>query len=409
MTTQIPIKESITDKESNFNIKIFKLGGLNIDAPTKVIDSKKVNYDFFKTQENEFKNILFETSKKLSNSSIQNVISSKSDAIIKQAFGYLNWIDNYENLISLTLDFNPFSEYSNLDEDLSGFFDYYYEFSKTALLVPNIKATQNIYRVDTKNRFQKIGEQPLININQYLDFVDDIYRLLGFKNKKPIFVPLSLKFDIGDTAQLAKEYLKRDYFNIWIDFEGATATNKTKLAKIRSFLREVDNQKRSDDIIIHSTNIRREITSNIKNTRSPASDVLTSLSGANVIGVNREPAFPQENPPPYEELMRIREHKARIFENETYYYKKIENPDNLANLKLKPLLNPNNNAVYNANLLNQEFVNQSNEFLERQSIKEYISNKKMLLEYKDGDLINTLFFNKSIKLQKTLDPWFVDI
>jgi hypothetical protein len=409
MTTTIPIKESINDKESNFNIKIFKLGGLSVDAPIKVIDAKKVNYEFFKTQEREFKNILFETSKTLGNSSIQNIITSNSDAIIKQAFGYLNWVDNYENLISLTLDFNPLTEYKNLDEELSGFFDYYYEFSKTALFVPNIKANKNIYKVDAKNRFQKIGEQPLIKINEYLDFVDDVHRVLGFKNNKPIFVPLSLKFDIGDIAQLAKEYLKRNYFHIWIDFEGATATNKTKLAKIRTFLREVESQKRFDDIIIHSTNIRREITSNIKNIRSPASDILTSLSGANVIGVNREPAFPQENPPPYEELMKIREHKARVFEKETYYYKKLESPDGSLDLKIKSLLNPNNNAVYNANLLNSEFGKQSTEFLEKNSIREYISHKKMLVEYKDGDLINTLFFDKTRPAQKTFDQWFVDV
>lgn len=409
MPTDILIKESITDKESNFNIKIFKLGGLNIDAPTKVIDAKKTDYSFFKTQENGFKNILFETSKKLTINSIQNVIKSKSDVNIKQVFGHSNWIDNYENLVSLTFDFNPFSEYRKIDKDLSGFFDYYYEYSKTALFVPNIRATENIYKTTQKNRLQKIGERPLIKIDEYLNFVDEVYRLLGFKNKKPIFVPLSLKFDIGDVAQLASEYIKRDFFNIWIDFEGATATNKTKLAKIRAFLREVDVQKRFDDVIIHSTNIRREIISNIKNFQSPASDILTSLSGANFIGVNREPAFPPENPLPYEELMRIREHKARIFENETYYYKKIINPDNHTNLNLKHLLNPNNNALYNANLLNREFTKQSNEFLEKQSIKEYICNKKMISEYKEGDLVNTLFFDKSIGKQKTLDPWFVPI
>ncbi len=399
MTTEIPIRESITDKNSNFNIKRFKLGKLNIDTPTKVIDAKKTDYSFFKTQENDFKNILFETSKKISNDSIQRVIKSRSDASINQLFGYSAWADKYENVVSLTFDFNPFTEY-DIEKDLSGFFDYYYEFSKTALLVPNIKATENIYKINQKNKPQKIGERPLIQFNEYLKFVQEVSRLLGFKNKKPIFVPLSLKFDIVDIPKIAREYLKNDFFNIWIDFEGHTATNKPKLAKIRSFLREVQKQKRLDDIIIYSTNIRREITSNIKSDQSPASDILTSISGANIIGVNREPAFVPESPAPYEELMRIREHKARVFEKDTYYYRKLGTPGDLSE---NPLFNPNNNSLFNAKLLNQEFDKQGNEFLENQSIKNYISNKKMLKEYKDGDLINTLFFDKSTPIQTTFD------
>jgi len=402
MSKEIQINESVTDKDSDFNVKIFKLGRLNIDAPTKVIDAKKVDYLFFKTQEKDFKNILFETSKNISTDSIRNVIRG-TDTSIKQVFGYLNWVSNYENLISLTLEFNPFSEYRNLEKELSGFFDYYYEFSKTMLLVPNIQATKNVYKTNSKGTLQKIGETPLIDFEKYLNFVDTIYRVIGYRNRKPIFVPLSLKLDINDVQTLANEYLKREYFNVWIDFEGATATNPTKLAKIRAFLREIDNQKRFDDIVIHSTNMRREITSNINKPESPASDILTSLSGANFIGVNREPRFKPENPPPFEELKRIREHKARIFRSYSYYYEKVVASDH------RDLLDPKNNTLFNAKLLNSEFTHQSEEFSKESSIKPYICNKKMILEYKNGELINTLFYNKSQRIQKTLDPWFIPI
>jgi len=402
MSKEIQIKESLTDKQSNFNVKFFKLNKLTIDAPTKVIDAKKTDFNFFKSQESGFKNILFETSKNISTDSIKNVIRG-SDTSVKQVFGYFNWITDYENLISLTFDFNPFSEYNDIEKDLTGFFDTYYQFSKTMLLVPNIKATENIYKTTSKGTLQKIGERPLIDIEKYLNFVEITHRIFGYRNKKPIFVPLSLKLNIDDIKILANDYIKKEYFNIWIDFEGSTSTNPTKLAKIRTFLREIDNQKRFDDIIIHSTNMRREITSNINKLESPASDILTSMSGANFIGVNREPSFKPENPPPYEELKRIREHKARIFKPNSYYYEKFTVSDN------RNLLDPNNNTLFNANLLNREFIQQSKEFLKEMSIKEYIRNKKMITEYKDGELMNTLFFDKMIGTQKTLEPWFVPL
>lgn len=404
MTKEIQIKESITDKNSDFNVKFFKLNKLDIDSPTKVIDAKKVDYSFFKGIERDLKNIIFETSKAATPDTINNILRG-TDANIKQAFGYLNWVSNYENVISITLEFNPFDEYRNIENDLSGFFDYYYQFSKTMLFVPNIRTIENIYKTTQKGTLQKIGERPLISYEEYLNFVDSAFRVLQYKNKKPIFVPISLKLDINEIRSLTKAYLKNEYFNFWIDFEGAATTNPTKLAKIRAFLREVDTQKRFDDIIIHSTNMRREITSNINKQESPSSDILTSLSGANFVGVNREPSFKPENPPPYEELQRIREHKARVFRAPSYYYEKIVGLKG-ANTQL---LDQNVNATFNAVALNQEFSKQSTEFLKHSSIKEYICDKKMIIEYKDGELINTLFYDKTRPVQKTLEPWFVDV
>ncbi|MGQ9722389.1 MAG: hypothetical protein ACUVXA_13820 [Candidatus Jordarchaeum sp.] len=42
MAKNIEIKETITDKNSEFNVKRFRVGTLEIDRPTKVIDAKNI-------------------------------------------------------------------------------------------------------------------------------------------------------------------------------------------------------------------------------------------------------------------------------------------------------------------------------------------------------------------------------
>ena len=408
MSKQIEVREAIVDKNSYFNIKRFRLGKLNVEAPIKTIDAKNITRSIFEAEKPDTKNILFETSKTIEPAIFQKVSKEINDSKIKEIFGYKGWIADYENVITLTLNSNPFKLEGNLETYLPDFFDYYYNFSKTASLVPNIKITQNIYTEGKAGNVRKVGEEKTIKFENYVRFVEESHRILDYKNKKPIFVPLSLRMDIDDIQRLAKAYLKREFFYIWIDYEGATASNLTKLSRLRAFYRTVEKSERFEDVIVYSTNIRREITSNKKMNSSPSSDVLTAISGANVIGVNREPSFGGGRYPlTKEEKMEMRVHKARAFDPDTYYYIK---PDvrRIQSLDLH-YLDPRRNILMNANLLSFEFQSQANHFLDSGTVQEYISQKTMLREYKNGSLKKNLFQKKPSGKQTTFKDYFVPI
>ena len=242
----------------------------------------------------------------------------------------------------------------------------------------------------------------IINVDEYLKFVDEAYQILDYKNKKFIFVPLSLKFSMQELKEIANYYVKNEYFNIWVDFEGSSVT-KEKIARMRTFWREISNAGRDNDIIIYVTNIKREIISNIKDDRTPASDILTSLLGSNIIGINREPPKRLKEPIGRGELEKLREHKARLFDPNTYYYCKLKILNYLdEETKRKLKSNKGYNTLVNMNLTDRELKKQTELFLQNFSLKNYIAQKRMIKEYKDGKLIEYLFKRKI----KPITDWF---
>lgn len=411
MTRNINIKESILDKTSDFNIKRFKLGNLNIERPTKIIDGKYSTLSLFEEEKKHFKNIIFEVSKAVQKKdTIDNIINQSDDNRIRNHFGTREWYNKYPSIISLTFKFNPYKVYKNIDV-ISGYFDYYYEYSNTALFVPNI----NIEKFDYSNTPAK--KRKIMSVKDYIKFVEETYNILDHKNSKSIFVPFSLRFDMNEIKQLAKEYDKKEFFDIWIDFEGSITTTKTKRAKVRHFLRNMKNLERLNDIVIYSTNIKREINSNPVDDQSPSSDVLASVIGANLIGVNREPNRPFnkiDETLPAEEQKRLREeqkkkaaemkiHKARMFDPDSYYYYKIKTSD-LGEIQQKKLMATKRNIFVNSRLLDLEFNSQKDYFFGKgnHTIKDYIVKKPMIQEYRNGELINTLFKKET----GTLKDWF---
>ena len=124
------------------------------------------------------------------------------------------------------------------------------------------------------------------------------------------------------------------------------------------------------------------------NPEAPASDILSSLCGANIIGVNREPIrLPNE---PIDEAT-LRYHKARIFDNNSYYYVKVGTTTLPDTLKNNLILNKTWNMFYNAILLDSELSNQANYFLDNLEIRNYILKKRMIHEYQKGKLKELLF------------------
>ncbi|MHA1987264.1 MAG: hypothetical protein ACW98D_11535 [Promethearchaeota archaeon] len=391
MANNINIKEVISDKNSAFNIKIFKIGDLKIERPTKVIDLKDLTKQLILNSQNSFEKIILERAKLIKVNTINSILNESKDNKIRDLFGIKVWQEEYPTILSSTLNFNPYNEYRTL-HNISGYFDYYYNFSDPILLIPNIKIEK--YDIKTKKKI------PIISIDNYIKFVEEGFEILDYKNKKPIFVPLSLRLKMSDIKTIAKKYISNEFFNIWYDFEGSAVT-KPKISRIRAFLREFEENDRIDDIVIFATNIKREIISNIREEFSPSSDILLSLLGANLIGVNREPPRIINAPPPTkEELKNLRIHKARIFLSDNYYYQKIIN-SNIDKELQKTLMIPRNNILFNSKLLDDEFKRQSDYFLDNLKIQDYIAQKSMIKEYKNGDLKKDLF-----EPQTKMSDWF---
>jgi hypothetical protein len=415
MSKNIYIKEAVFDKTSDFNVKRFKLGNIDIERPTKILDAKKINQPLFEEEKSHFKNILFETSKIIDADSITKLLHQPNSSRVRDWFSLKEWIMQYPHTLSLTFDFNPYTQYQKID-DLSGFFNYYYEFSDTVLLVPNIKIEKYELTIDAVTQEKKGKSVPIMAVDKYLQFVDDAYHILDEKNHKPIFVPLSLRLSIDDIKRVAEEYVKNEFFNIWIDFEGSATTIRAKRARIREFLLQMKRLERLNEIVVYCTNVKREIISNPVVGESPSSDVLTSVIGANLIGVNRERrgfGEPIDKTLPAEEqqklkderkkkTLEIKEHKARIFNPTSYYYRKVKEMG-LNTTDYTNFMNEKYNILHNALLLDSEFKSQTEYFLEKgnHSIEKYISDKPMIKEYQKGELVKTLF-----NVEKKVTEWF---
>lgn len=382
MTTNINIKEAIEDKNTWFNVKRFKIGNIKSDGPLKSINLGKTNQELVKNL-TDFNNIILENSKIVGDySEINNIIKEHDNSKIKSFFGHTTWSNDYFSLVSMTFKFNPLKG-RNI-KLIEPFFNYYYTYSKDALFVPNLK-------IDTYDE-QKGKSIITMNLTEYIQFVDEVYNLLNQKNNKPIFVPISLKLSAGDLITLINHYLKKEYYNFWIDFEGR-AVNEAISGRLRTINQLIKDKGQFSNVVIYFTNIKREIISNNKDSQSPASDILASIQGANFVGVNREPVRPPiSNPRPPQDL---REHKARTFDPVTYYY--------IKNAKFSKL-NPKLNITDNTYRLHKELEVQSKKFLTEFKIKDYLQEKEMLKNYQNGNFIRNLI--RETKKDKSLDDFF---
>lgn len=386
------------------------MNNLDIEGHVKTIDTKVVTKDLIEKEKVEFKKVksklILETSKLYKSNSIDSLLKETDSSKIKNKFGFKEWFSDYPNLVTPTFDFNPYEVYGKLDK-ISGFFDYYYNHSDTVLFVPNINIEKNLYGIGPDGRPEITGTRKLIKLNDYKKLVNEVHETLNFKNKKPIFVPFPLKFDIDDVGELAKYYIEKEFFNVWVDFQSSSTTNRPKLSLIRHLARVFMNEERFDDLILYSTNMRREIVSNPKDDYTPSSDVLTSIIGSNLVGVNREPPKPGADigrKLTYQQKVELWKHKARVFEPKSYYYVKVEK-SKYKKAEKDELRNKKHNITHNARLLNQELVSQKDKFLEEMSIKSYITNKPMVKKYRNGALSKILFY-EGIKKDSDITDWF---
>jgi hypothetical protein len=391
MVKNLEVKENIPDKRSLFNIKKFKIGNLEIERPVRTVDARIVERRTGLLEEvrKDFQKIIFERSRLVTERDLKRLLLAP-DKEVNRFFKFRIFMKSYPHIFPHTFNFNPLEKSKNL-EVFSGYFSYLHSFSDPLLLIPNIKI--EMYEEESGKRKRVTG------MKDYIKFVHEAYRMLDYRNRKPIFVPLSLRFGIDEVRKIAKEYIRSEYYSVWIDFEGAAIT-PVKVSKIRSFIMEFEQAERLNDLVVFTTNIKREIISNIRSERTPASDVLAPLVGSNLVGVNKEP------PKPFaEEIGEIkgedlRKHKARVFDSSTYYYLKLDVTNYNVEMRER-LLDFEYNIFFNLKLIDQEFSVQAETFLKEGNVEEYITKKQMIKEYRDGELGKILF-----RQEERISEWF---
>jgi hypothetical protein len=382
MVSDINVTETIEDKKSWFNIKRFKISGNDFQKPEKSLDVKSLDQDTYRNLKSEFK--FYEATKVIKKyDSLVKLYNEDDDLNINKFFYKREWLSNAPNVVNFTFEFNPFNFVKTID-DLSWFFDQYYPYSKLILTVPNIR----LRRIVNKKPLQ------IIDLDNYMKFVDSAFKILNDKNNKPIFVPVSMKMGIRKLSELIEHYLKEEHYYYWFDFEGQPI-GETSLGRLRHVFNIVKKNESFDRTISYFTNIRREKLSNSNEATSVASDALCSIAGANLIGVNREPqryftipasesasggtgkeGFTMRAPTPVDPS-----HKARIFDRETYYYVKTTDTGLFPKNKYVPI---------NAARLNAEFKTQSEYFLQNQNIDTLLNNKIMFKDQKAGNMLKEL-------------------
>jgi len=373
MVSHIKINETIEDKQSWFNIKRFKIGNTSFQKPEKSLDVKRLDLLNYRNVKDAFQ--FFEATKLLRKYENIMKIYDADEPQIQNFFYKGQWLGSARNVINFTLQFNPYNHVKSI-EDISWFFDYYYAYSKLFLTVPNI-------RIKRRNKDKKTVR--IIDLEDYKRFVDETYQLLDDKNNKQIFVPISMKFTSRQLTELLEHYLNQDYLNYWFDFEGRSISENT-LGRLRHIFKTLKKKEIYRDVVSYFTNIKREKMANSKEVTSVASDALSAVAGANLIGVNREPMVYFDPPPKgnsSNDTIRGKtpvdpNHKARIFNRDTYYYVKT----NDSHLQKK-----NNYVTVNAAKLNAEFNTQAEYFLEHQELAPLLNEKSM---FKDDNARNIL-------------------
>jgi hypothetical protein len=132
----IDIKETINDKDTWFNIKRLNLEGLNDDVSVKTFDLSNLTQEL--TSPLDSRCTIFEKSKLIRDSqTLSSIIKETDNGKIKSFFGWRRWLDEKFWITTLTFNFDPYREFSSF-EDIDGFLQYYYEFSKKFVFVPKI-------------------------------------------------------------------------------------------------------------------------------------------------------------------------------------------------------------------------------------------------------------------------------
>jgi hypothetical protein len=395
LTRDINIEDFEPDKDSWFNVKKFKIGNTSFEKSEKAIDSNYVSKnDHVKiSRERKFK---FCESRKIVKkfSEIREIYNESRNTTIKSFFHKYDYSGNLPHIINFTFNFLPPSEQKDKTA-LEGFYDHYHSQSNFLLTVPNLR----VYEHKEDPTESKMKRNRVVSNKQFIDFVDRSVETLDTKNHRPIFVPVSLRLSLKDIDELVIHYVTKQYYDYWFDFEGLPIYEDT-ISRIRRFSRFLNKKKLLGKTVFYFTNCRREIMSNFKDNESAASDILCSLAGANIVGIDREPSryvkkpeiattssTPRisdtiqktlevetiESPPP--------NYKARLLEAESYYYVKTSE---------EKFLDKSSYTAQNSVVIANELDNQTDHFRAEGNLNSFLSSKKMLTSFRNGSILKKL-------------------
>lgn len=248
----------------------------------------------------------------------------------------------------------------------------------------------NEFTVKRENGKLNIYDKPqkLLNVplNDYLKYIEIANNELDFKNSKPIFTPLPLKYGVKVFRDVLRDYIDKGYKYFWLDFEGASSFSKSAL--VRAYHEIINKAGLVNKVVLYATNISREINPDSKQIECDASDVLASPLGVDIIGVNRAPQRGGDiKPLPIEEIIK---HKARFLDRENYYYVRYSDfkrqkeffekySIDIDHIKRNPKFYSN---FINTFEINEEFNHHKNIMLEENSLLGYLSEKKSITPQK---------------------------
>ena len=395
----INIKEVLEDKDSLFNIKRFTFRGSTFDFITKTVDLKNVKVSKWNEIVKNWEGpIVLENTREIKSPKGIDIILQKDYSEQNRFFKVISSLSEYPRNIMITFNFNSLKEIQDLikNENCETFFDLYHGYSNFWLFVPNVKPKKYLPVSENKRKLTNI-----LDVQNYINFVKTIFEILDYKNSKPIFVPISLKFGIRNIREILSYYLKKEYFYIWVDFE-RSSVNEQSFGILRNIYRTIEDFGRMNDVLLYFTNIKREIISHVKDEITPASDVLSSLVGGNIVGINREPIRILDEKAYSKEELKL--HKARVLDIKKYYYIKLISKKVRIKNKNELLSDQKYTTTLNNFLLHKEIKLQCDNFLKDNKIKNYISTKSMLRQHPKGISLYQKIF-KIKKLDK-ITKWF---
>ncbi|MCK9313578.1 MAG: hypothetical protein M0P20_05970 [Methanocorpusculum sp.] len=371
-----------------FTAKTLSFGSLKIQTPCKLFDLNGLNIG----QISPLKSLdtsLFESVKILERSHLvspetfcqaaddsnpnllKNYLKLKQDSLFK----------NKLLINTLTLEFNPYN-ISDADEYIESLMALYHGRSDL-LLIPNLKIQKYV-----SLPHQKFYKETITSQEDYVQFVDTAYENLKFRNSKPIFIPLSLKYGNRRFTSILDSYLSKGYRNFWIDFEGGSELSKTQF--IRSYHKKVADMKLEEEVVLYGSNIRREQHPRREEIACLAGDILSAPLGIDIIGVNREPkAWPGKNPPQktLSDAEKM-EYKGRMLDRKSYMYMHHSEHANHDGLLKKYHISQDQiaqapkffSSVINTFEMNEEFKFNRETIDEKGSIMSYLEGKKTIDE-----------------------------
>jgi hypothetical protein len=318
--TNFRVRLTEQDVETLFTSKQLSLGPLSFSTPCKLLDlNNPPSVSAFRALDQSHLGtvMIAERSRFIHQETFMREADHPEARFLADSYDTLKRPDILGSKIvvnSLTFTFNPFNVPAP-DEYLRSILHIYHGRSDL-LLIPNLKVKR--YDEQRRSEFQ-------VQEDEFRRYVDMAYEILNFRNSKPIFVPVPLKYGLRRFQSFLSEYLAKGYRYFWLDFEGSNTTSKAP--HIRSFHDCVDSDGLGEEVILYGSNIRRENNPHLTDPRCPASDFLTAPLGVDIIGVNRESrrggGDPNSRlsyvPPPVEEVIR---HKARFLDRDDYSYVK---------------------------------------------------------------------------------------